>query len=81
MDEMAEADRIDIHEFRHGLKLLTETRHTAHYVNKKEFDCPACSRPFDAVFVSEKRHNSFRPDRSKPFCIRQEDDRILLFTH
>ncbi|MDG5775069.1 flagella cluster protein [Haloarculaceae archaeon H-GB2-1] len=81
MKDQADADRIDVHDFRHALKLVTEKRETAHYRNKKGLRCPACRRPFERLFISEKRHNSFDPNAANPFCIRHESDRVLVFTH
>jgi hypothetical protein len=81
MRDAADDDHLDVHDYRHGLKLVTEKRDTAHYLNKQGFDCPACGRPFEALFLSEKRHNSFDPDSPSPFCLRRESDRLLMFTH
>ncbi|MFB6184081.1 MAG: flagella cluster protein [Haloarculaceae archaeon] len=81
MDDVADDERIDVHEYRHGLKLLSETRETARYRNEEGYDCPACGRPFRGLFVTEKRHSTFSPEDARPFCVRREDDRIVLFTH
>ncbi|WP_335998992.1 DUF7385 family protein [Halorientalis halophila] len=72
---------IDVHDYRHGLKLLKETRETSHWANKKPYACPGCDEPFEQLFVSEKTHNAFTPSSATPFCIRHEEDRILLFRH
>jgi hypothetical protein len=72
---------IDVHEYRHGLKLRTQTRTTSHWENKRGYACPACDAAFEELFISEKRHNTFDPPSADPFCIRHEADRILLFRH
>jgi hypothetical protein len=72
---------IDIHEYRHGLKLHTETRETSQWENKRGYGCPACGEVFDRLLVTGKRHNSFSPSTADPFCIRRESDRLFLFRH
>ncbi len=72
---------IDVHDYRHGLKLLKETRDTSHWANKKGYACPACGKPFEQLFVSEKTDNTFTPSSVTPFCIRHEPNRILMFRH
>jgi hypothetical protein len=79
--DVPEDERLDFHDYRHGLKLLTETRETVHYRNENEYDCPACGHTFAAVYASEKRHNTFDPDSARPFCLRNEPDRLLVFLH
>lgn len=81
MQSEADAERIDVHDYRHGLKLLTERRDTAHYRNEEGYACPSCGTEFAALYVSEKRHNTFDPDDARPFCIRHEPERILMFMH
>lgn len=82
MEQLGAGDGpIDLHDHRHGLKLLRETRETSHWANKRPYACPACGKPFEEVFVSEKRHSSFSPSAATPFCIRHERDRILMFRH
>lgn len=73
-------NRFDVHEIRHGLKLLRDTGTTTLFDNRKGFDCPACGDAYDQLFVSEERTNSFNsPERR--FCVLREPDRIVLFTH
>lgn len=82
MEQLGDGDGpIDIHAHRHGLKLHKETRETSHWENKNDYACPACGKAFEHLFVTEKRHNSFSPSSSRPFCLRRERDRILLFRH
>lgn len=82
MDALGDGDGpIDLHDHRHGLKLLRETRATSHWENKRPYACPACDEEFEEVFVSEKTHNTFAPSTATPFCIRHEPDRILMFRH
>lgn len=76
-----EGGPIDIHEYRHGLKLRRETRETAHYENREGYACPACGEEFDQLFATEKTHNSFDPSTARPFCVVREPDRLLLFRH
>lgn len=70
----------DVHEYRHGVKLLQEDRETTHVENRDGFLCPACGEPFERLFVSEKRENTFG-DPGSPFCVVRTDDQVLLLTH
>jgi len=70
----------DVHEYRHGLKLLKEDRGTMHLENRNDFGCPACGKPFEQLYLSEKRLNTFG-DPGSPFCLVRTDDRLLLLTH
>jgi len=80
MEELDVAGSFDVHDYRHGLKLRQETRETMHLENREGFLCPACSEPFEKLFVSEKRTNSFG-DPGAPFCLVRTDDQLLLLTH
>ena len=80
MEQLDVSDGFDVHEYRHGLKLLTEDRETMHLANREGFACPACGERFDRLFVSEKRTNSFG-DPGGPFCLVRTDDELLLLTH
>jgi len=80
MDRLDVEDGFDVHEYRHGLKLLKQVRGTMHLANRNDFLCPACGDVFDDLFVSERRENTFgNPD--DPICIVRTDDQILLLTH
>jgi transposase len=82
MEQLGDGDGpIDIHDYRHGLKLIEETRETSLWNNKQRYACPACGKPFEQLFISEQSHNTFNPGSATPFCIRHEADRILMFRH
>lgn len=82
MEQLGDGDGpIDLHEYRHGLKLLKETRETSRWENKRGYDCPACGDPFEGLFATEKRHNTFSATGETPFCIVREQDRLLMFRH
>lgn len=75
------AEGFDVHEYREGFKLLQETRETIQLENRAPFDCPACGKPFEKLFVTEKRQNTFGSPPG-PFClVRSDTDQLLLFTH
>ena len=74
------SDGFDVHEYRHGLKLLREGRETMHLENREGFECPACGRPFERLLVSEKRENTFG-EPGAPFCVVRTDEELLLLTH
>jgi len=81
MEELDISDGFDIHDYRHGLKLLKEDRQTMQLANRdNDFACPACSKPFERLFITEKQTNSFgNPDSS--FCLVRTEEKILLLTH
>jgi hypothetical protein len=70
----------DVHEYRHGLKLLRDDRETMLLENREGFACPCCGEPFERLFVSEKRENTFGDPDSR-FCVVRTDDQILLLSH
>lgn len=75
------ADGFDVHDYRHGLKLIREDRETMHLENREEnFACPACEKPFEKLFVSEQRTNSFG-DPGTAFCIARTPEKLLVLTH
>ncbi len=80
MEVLDVADGFDVHDYRHGLKLLKEDRGTMHLANRDGFGCPACGKPFEKLFVTEKRENTFGNPGS-PFCIVRTDEQVLLLTH
>ena len=81
MEQLDVSDGFDVHEYRHGLKLLREDRETMHLENRAaRFACPACDRPFERLFVSQKRTNTFGNPGS-PFCLVRTDEELLLLTH
>jgi hypothetical protein len=80
MEELDVSDGFDVHDYRHGLKLLKEDRETMALANREGFGCPACGKPFEKLFVSERRANTFgNPD--SPICLVRTDDQVLLLTH
>jgi hypothetical protein len=68
------------HDYRHGFKLLKQADGEMHLANRKGHGCPACSREFDRLLVSETRHNTFGAPPG-PFCLTRTDERVLLLTH
>jgi hypothetical protein len=71
---------VDVYDYRYGLKLLKEDRGTMHLANRERFACPACGDPFEKLFVSQLRENTFG-DPGRPFCVVRTDEQILLLTH
>jgi len=80
MERLAVEDGFDVHEYRHGLKLLEEDRGTMHLANREGFACPACGRPFERLMVSEKRTHTFSSPPG-PFCLVRTDEQLLVLTH
>ena len=80
MEQLDVSDGFDVHDYRHGLKLLRQDRDTMTLENRNGFRCPACDEPFERLFVSERRTNSFG-DPGRPFCLARTDDAVLVLTH
>ena len=80
MEQLSVGRRFDVHDHRHGLKLLEQDGDTMHLANRHDYACPACEKPFDRLLVSEKRHNTFGTP-SGPFCLTRTEDQLLLLTH
>jgi len=80
MTQLDIGDGFDVHDYRQGLKLLKQDRGTMTLENREGFLCPACEQPFERLFISEKRTNSFG-DPGSPFCLVRTDDQLLVLTH
>ncbi len=81
MEQLDISDGFDMHDYRHGLKLLTEDRKTTQLANPADrFACPACGESFERLFVSEKQTSSFG-NPGTAFCLARTDEKLLLFTH
>ncbi|ACV10463.1 conserved hypothetical protein [Halorhabdus utahensis DSM 12940] len=80
MEELDVEDGFDVHDYRHGLKLLKEDRETMRLENREGFACPACSRPFERLLVSEKRMHTFNSPPG-PFCLVRTAEQLLVLTH
>jgi formamidopyrimidine-DNA glycosylase len=80
MEELDVSGGFSIHDYRHGLKLIEEDRGTTHVANREGFACPACGKPFEKLFVSERRENTFG-NPGTAICIVRTDEELLLLTH
>ena len=80
MERLDVTEGFDVHDYRHGLKLLKEDRGTMHLENREGFVCPACGEPFERLFVSERRTNTFG-NPGTAFCLARTDGKLLLLTH
>ncbi|MBV0924523.1 flagella cluster protein [Halomicroarcula limicola] len=80
MERLDVSDGFDVHDYRHGLKLLKQDRGSMTLENRHGFACPACGERFDRLFVSENRENTFGKP-SSPICLVRTDERLLLLTH
>jgi len=80
MEQLDVSDGFDVHDYRHGLKLLRQDRGTMTLANRDGFACPACGEPFERLFVSERRTSSFS-DPGTAFCLARTDERLLVLTH
>ena len=80
MEQLDVSDGFDVHDYRHGLKLLKQGRGTMTLANREDFTCPACGESFERLFVSEKRTASFG-NPGTPFCLARTDEALLVLTH
>lgn len=80
METLDISDGFDVHEYRHGLKLIHDDRETMHLENRDGFRCPACEQPFEKLFITEKQTSSFGKPNA-PFCLARTDEKLLLCTH
>jgi len=80
METIDVSDGFDVHDYRHGLKLLKQDRATMTLENRDGFACPACGETFDRLFITERRTSSFG-DPGTPFCLARTDERLLVLTH
>ncbi len=81
MQQLTIDPTFDIHDHRHGLKLVKEDRQTLLLDNPDDvFACPACGKAFNRLFVSERQTQSFGcPD--SPVCLARTDTQMLVLTH
>jgi hypothetical protein len=80
MTQLDITDGFSIHDYRRGLKLIKDDGQSRHLENREGLGCPACGKPFETLFVSEKRAASFgNPERA--FCLARTDEKLLLLTH
>jgi hypothetical protein len=80
MEQLDVSDGFDVHDYRHGLKLLKQDRGTMTLDNRDDFACPACGERFERLFVTERRTNSFG-DPGTSFCLARTDEALLVLTH
>ncbi|KAB1193989.1 flagella cluster protein [Haloferax sp. MBLA0076] len=71
----------DVHEVRHRVKLLRDDGDTMLIENRKGVACPACGDTFSQLLISERPAHSFDIDADTRFCVRREDERMLIATH
>jgi hypothetical protein len=80
MEQLDISDGFDVHDYRHGLKLLKQGREQMTLGNRDGFACPACGKQFERLLITEKQTNTFG-DPGSPFCIARTDEKLLLLTH
>jgi hypothetical protein len=80
MERLDVSNGFDVHDYRHGLKLLREDREAIHLENREGLACPACGDPFERLLVSEKRTNTFGKPDSR-FCLVRTEGKLLVLTH
>lgn len=74
-------DGFSIHDYRSLLKLQNDTGKTRTLENRKGLRCPACDRPFDRLFVTERATHSFESPPDRPFCLANTAEKVLVLTH
>ena len=81
MASLAVDEDFDIHDYRHGLKLLQQGGDTLTFQNREGYDCPACGRPFSRLLLAQTDELSFRTAPSGPICIVRTPEEFLVLTH
>ena len=81
MTVLAVEDGFDVHDYRHGLKLLEQDGETMTFANRDGFSCPACGRSFERLLVATTSDLTFDTPPNAPFCIVRTDDELLVLTH
>ncbi|MFB6134682.1 MAG: flagella cluster protein [Halanaeroarchaeum sp.] len=81
MAELDLTDGFDVHEHRHALKLLRQDEGSMTLENRDGLSCPVCERPFDRLFVTERRDVSFSSAPSGPLCLVRTDGQLIVVTH
>lgn len=81
MTRLDVADGFDVHEYRSGMKLLRQDHDTVYLENREGYECPACGRPFDRLFVSGEQEVTFGSAPGGPICLVHTDDQLLVMTH
>lgn len=74
-------DGFDVHDHRSELKLVKQDADSMQLVNRDEVACPACDRPFDRLFVTDRETVSFDTAPNGPICLARTDEQLLVFTH
>lgn len=74
-------DDFDVHDYRHGLKLIKQDAETLTFANREAFECPACEQPFERLLVSEARTLSFDGSDGGPFCVVRAGEKLLVLSH
>lgn len=81
MERLDLSDGFDVHDYRDGLKLRTQSGSSMHLENRDGYGCPACGRRFDRLFVSTDDRITFGDPPNSPFCLARAPERLLLLTH
>jgi hypothetical protein len=81
MEPLDVSDGFDVHDYRHGLKLLKQADESMYLANREGFACPACGREFDRLFVSTDAEVTFADPPDAAFCLVRAPERLLLLTH
>ena len=81
MTRLDVADGFDVHDYRHGLKLRRQDGEAMVLENRDGFECPACGKPFELLFVAEASTVSFDSPPNGPICLVNADEQLLVLTH
>jgi hypothetical protein len=72
---------VDLHEIRSSLKLIRGSGESTLFENRGGAPCPVCGEVFDEVLETTERTRQFTPPHRIGFCLVNESDRVVLFTH
>lgn len=74
-------DGFDVHDYREGLKVLKQDRETMYLANRAGYECPACGRAFERLFVSTEPTVTFGSAPGAPVCLARTPSQLLVLTH
>ena len=75
------SDGFDVHDYRAGLKLHTQDGASMYLENRDGYECPACGRPFERLFVSEDDRVTFGNPPDAPSGSGRPAEGLILLTH
>ncbi|MFB6078849.1 MAG: flagella cluster protein [Halarchaeum sp.] len=81
MARIALDEPFDLHAHREGFKLIRQGGETLSLANRDDYECPACGRVFERLFVAERETVTFGSAPDGPVCLARTPTQLLVCTH